>query len=66
MAGVENPQFVPFLVQGVEQVVGLPAWQSEDGVDAVAAHGLDDGLPAGQFGHNRISLNAATPGSKTP
>ena len=38
MAGIEYPEPVAFVVNGIEQVVGLSARQTEDGLNAVSAY----------------------------
>ena len=51
MAGIENPESVAFVINGIEQVVGLSSRQAEDSIDTVPAYRFDERFGAGHRAH---------------
>ena len=51
MPGMEHPDLIPVVVQGVEQRIILYAGQAEQRVNPLSDKGFDDGGSGGEFGH---------------
>ena len=51
MPGIENPERIAFIVNGIEQVIGLSTGQAEQGINTVLAYGFDNCFGTSHLAH---------------